>query len=278
MVKAGQYYSLKVVKKVDFGCYLDANGDEILLPKRFVPAGVKEGDELTVFVYHDSEDRVIATTQKPFAIVGEMALMEVVHKTNHGAFMSWGIMKDLFVPTSQQISKMQIGGHYLVMLYLDEMTGRVAATEKIQRYLTNDDLTVKENEEVNLLAYYPSEIGFNVIINNKHIGLMHQSDIFQKINIGDKLKGYVKTIRPDNKIDVKLGIKGYERVNNETDKVLTLLRQNGGFLPFNDKSSPEDIYENFGVSKKTFKMTIGSLYKEKKIDITTAGILLTDGD
>lgn len=278
MLTAGKYHTLKIVKKVEFGLYLDADGTEVLLPKRFVPRDANEGDELEVFLYHDGEDRIIATTQKPKAIVGEIALMKVVHINAHGAFLEWGIMKDLFVPLSQQFNKMYEGREYLVYVYLDEQTGRVAATEKIQKYLSNEVLTVEEKEAVDLILFHPTDIGWKVIINNKHTGVLHTSDIYQEIKVGDRLKGYIKTLRPENKIDVMLGEIGYKKVGTASEKIMEQLRINGGFLPFNDKSSPEIISETFGISKKTFKMTVGNLYKERKIDITQAGIMLIDGD
>jgi len=276
MVQAGIYHTLKLVKKVDFGWYLDGNGTEILLPRRFAPEGVKEGDEVEVFIYHDSEDRIIATTQRPYATVGEIAMMKVVHKNQHGAFLEWGIMKDLFVPLSQQVSRMTVGEYYLVYVYLDEMTGRTAATEKINRYLSNEELTVQEKEEVELLIWHRTDIGYKVIINNKHTGILHFSDVFRDLSPGEKLKGYIKTIRPENKIDVALGTMGYKRVGTEAERILELLRENDGYLPYNDKSAPEEIYDFFGVSKKTFKMTIGGLYKDRKIEITGGGIKLLE--
>ncbi|RYZ52161.1 MAG: RNA-binding protein [Sphingobacteriales bacterium] len=276
MIEAGKYHRLKLLKKLDFGWYLDGNGSEILLPKRFAPDNAKEGDEVDVFVYHDSEDRIIATTQRPLAIVGDIARLKVVHKTAMGAFMEWGIMKDLFVPLSQQTSRMHEGESYLVYLYLDEMTGRVAATEKITRYLSNEELSIKEREEVDLIIWHKTDIGYKVIINRKHIGVLHFSDVFRELEEGELLKGYIKTIRPENKIDVMLGSIGYQRVGSEAERILEMLRENGGYLPYNDKSAPDDIYAYFGVSKKTFKMTIGGLYKDRKIEITQAGIKLAE--
>lgn len=276
MVTAGKYYTLQLVKKVEFGFYLDANGTEILLPKRFVPQDAKEGDEIEVFVYHDGEDRIIATTQKPKAIVGDIALMKVVHKNAHGAFLEWGIMKDLFLPLSQQFNRIFEGKECLVYVYLDEMTGRVAATEKIQKYLSNETLSVTEKEEVDIILFHPTDIGWNVIINNKHIGVLHTSDIFRELKVGDKLKGTIKTIREDNKIDVLIGERGYKKVAGEAGKILEVLKMEGGFLPLNDKSSPEEIYEAFGMSKKTFKMSIGNLYKKRLINITQGGIKLIE--
>jgi len=276
MIEAGHYYVLKVVKTVDFGLYLDAEGDEILLPKRFVPQGTKEGDDIEVFIYHDNEDRLIATTQKPYATVGEIALMKCVGKTTHGAFLQWGIMKDVFVPLSNMMARMQEGGNYLVYLYIDEMTGRVTGTEKIHKYLSNEELTVKEGDEVDLLAWQQTDIGYKMIINSKHTGVLHFSDVFRDLELGEKLKGTIKKIREENKIDLAIGPLGYKRVASETERILLLLRENNGYIPYNDKSSPEDIYSIFGISKKTFKMAVGALYKERKIEITQTGIKLNE--
>jgi predicted RNA-binding protein (virulence factor B family) len=273
-VQVGNYNTLKVSRKVDFGFYLDDGGEGILLPKRFVPKGLKIGDELEVFVYHDSDNRLIATTQRANAAVGEIAKLKVLSVTKQGAFLDWGLMKDLFVPASKQVSGMRLGGEYLVKLYIDEMTGRVAATEKIESSMSNDDLTVKEMDLVDLLAYRTSELGYVMIINNKHIGILHGNEIFQKLEIGDKVKGFIKKIRPDNKIDLVLGKPGFTKVEDEGEKILRLLKENDGYLPYYDKSNPEEIYAFFGMSKKTFKMTTGNLYKQKLINFTKTGIEL----
>ena len=275
MAEIGRYNTLRVIKKVDFGLYLDGGeGEEILLPKRFVPPGVQEGDELEVFLYHDSENRVIATTQRPKALAGEIAMMEAVATTKQGAFLDWGWMKDLFVPLSQQEERMQEGHSYLVRVYIDEQTGRVAATQRIARFLSNDDLTVTEREPVDLVVYQKTDIGYKVIINNLHTGVLHYNEVFRELQIGDKEKGFIKTIREENKIDVALGERGYKRVEGEAEKILRLLQENDGYLPYHDKSDPDDIYEFFGMSKKTFKMTVGALYKQQKVELTKTGIKL----
>jgi uncharacterized protein len=272
MITAGQYHNLKVIKKVEFGFYLDGYGTELLLPKRFVPNYLKEGDEVKVFVYHDSEDRLIATTQEPKGVAGDIVMLEVVSVTKQGAFLDWGLMKDLFLPLSQQKIKLYKGQFVPVFIYIDPRTGRAAATEKFGQYLSNDQLSVKEKEAVDLFVYRETELGYEVIVNNKHIGLMYFDDVFQDIKIGDRLKGYIKKIRSDNKLDVMPGQPGYQRVESETDKILRLLREHDGYLPFHDKSEPEKIYDFFGMSKKTFKMALGSLYKQKKISLTKSGI------
>lgn len=273
MIQAGNYYTLQVVKLVDFGAYLD--GEEvgvILLPKRYVPQGLRAGDELEVFLYHDGESRLIATTERPKAIVGDIAVLEVKDVMHQGAFLDWGIMKDLFLPLSQQASVLYKGMKVPVLVYLDEMTGRVAATEKFQHHLKGKEILLKENDPVNLLVTRKTDLGFEVIINSMHVGLIHFSDIFHEMKIGDRLKGFIKKLLPDDKIDVMPGERGYKRIESEAEKIMRLLKENNGYLPYHDKSSPDEIYSFFGMSKKSFKMAIGGLYKEKKISFTQAGI------
>ncbi len=276
MIHIGQYNTLTINRKVDFGFYLDDGGEGILLPTRFVPAGARIGDALKVFLYHDGENRMIATTEFPKAIVGDIALLKCVSTTGAGAFLDWGLMKDLFVAKSQQLVGMKEGSSYLVKIYIDEQTGRIAATEKIEFQLSNDELTVKEMEVVDMLVYRKTDLGFVLIINNQHTGLLHNNQVFQELNIGDKVKGFVKNIREDNKIDVVLGKPGYSKVEDEATKILRLLKENDNYLPFNDKTAPEDIYNYFGISKKAFKMTLGTLYKQGKIDFAKAGIQLLE--
>lgn len=276
MIEIGRYNVMKVLRKAEPGVYLDDGKDGILLPRRFVPRGIRIGEEIEVFLYHDSEGRVIATTQQPLGVVGDIVMLRCVSTTAAGAFLDWGLMKDIFVAKSQQIGFMRKGGDYLVKIYIDAQTGRVAATQKIEPFLSNDELTVTEMQEVELVAYRQSELGWVMIINNLHTGLLHNSEVFRDIAPGDKFTGFIKTIRPDNKIDVLIGKAGYGKVEDETSKVLDLLRQKQGFLPYNDKSAPEDIYAVFGMSKKTFKMTIGALYKQRKIDIIGEGIRLIE--
>lgn len=278
MIQIGQYNKLVISRKVDFGLYLDNGEDGILLPKRYVPQGAKIGDKIEVFLYHDGENRIIATTEKPKGIVGDIVLLKCVGLMGAGAFLDMGLMKDLFVAKSQQIMGMRAGGWYLVKIYIDEQTGRIAATEKIERHLSNEDLTVKEMDEVELLVYRKSEIGYVCIINNLHTGVVHDSQVFQDIKIGDKLKGFIKTIREDNKIDLVIGKKGYNKVEGETDKILRLLVENNNYLPYHDKSEPEAIYAFFGMSKKTFKMTTGALYKQHKIEFTKTGFQLLEAE
>jgi predicted RNA-binding protein (virulence factor B family) len=276
MIKVGEYNELEVLREVDFGFYLDDGAEGILLPKRFVPEGLAIGDKIKVFIYHDSEGRLLATTQHPKGVVGDIVKMKAVTVTNQGAFLDWGLMKDIFVPKSKQLGGMREGAEYLVKIYLDEQTGRVAATEKIEPFLSNDDLTVKENDSVDLTVYRRTDIGYLVIINNVHTGVLHFNEIYQNIGVGDKMKGFIKKIRPDNKIDVVVGKQGYERVEDEAGKILRLLNENNGYLPYHDKSDPDEIYLFFGMSKKSFKMALGTLYKQQKISLAKTGIKLLE--
>lgn len=274
MIQVGIYHTLKVLRKVNFGFYLDDGEDGILLPNRFAHKALRVGDELKVFLYHDNEGRIIATTEFPKAIVGDIVLLKCVSITSAGAFLDWGIMKDLFVAKSQQLAGMHVGGEYLVKIYIDKQTNRVAATEKIDIQLNNETLTVKELDQVDLIAYRKTDIGYVMIINNTHIGVLHNNEVFRNIKIGDHLKGFIKKILPNNKIDIVLGKPGYQKVEDELDKIIRLLQENNGYLPYNDKSDPKTIYTFFAMSKKTFKMAIGALYKQRKINFAKAGILL----
>jgi len=281
MIQVGQYNHLKIIREVDFGVYLDDGGEGILLPKRFVPANAKIGDDITVFVYHDGDERLIATTQQPKGLLGDIVKLRAISITPHGAFLDNGLMKDLFVPTSKQLQGMIPNGDYLVKIYLDEQTGRLAATEKLEPYLSNEELTVKELDVVDLLVYRRTDIGYVCIINNQHTGVLHHNEIYRNITAGDRFTGFIKKIYPEDKggdlrfrIDVAAGKPGYNRVEDETEKILRLLRENKGYLPYHDKSDPEEIYSFFGMSKKTFKMTTGNLYRQRKISFEKDGIKL----
>lgn len=276
MIKVGDYNTLVIKRKTDFGVYLDDGNEGILLPKRFVPKDAKPGSELKIFLYHDSDNRIIATTLQPKGVVGDIVMLKCVSTTPQGAFLDWGLMKDLFVAKSQQLTGMRVNGNYLVKIYIDQQTGRVAATEKIESQLSNENILLKELETVDLLIYRRTDIGYAVIINNMHLGLLHFNDVFTDLEPGNKLKGYIKKIRDDKKIDVMTGKPGYKRVEDEAEKIIRLLNEYNGYLPYHDKSNPEDIYEFFGMSKKTFKMTTGALYKQRKIDFAKAGIVLVE--
>ena len=274
-INVGQFNLMRVDRNVDFGFYMDDGGEGILLPKRFVPSGLQIDDTISVFVYHDSDNRLIATTQEPFAVVGDIAALKVVEVTSQGAFLDWGLMKDLFVPVSQQLSTMRLGGKYLVKLYIDAQTGRVAATEKIDKQISNDILTVKEGEKVKIQVYRESEIGYVVIVNQVHQGLVYKNEVFTHLHIGQFIdEAFIKKIREDNKLDIGLGKQGGEKLADDNQKIMNLLKSHKGFLPYHDKSAPDDIYAFFGMSKKAFKMNVGMLYKLKLISIEEDGIHL----
>lgn len=281
MIKVGEYNKLKVLRMVEFGAYLDDGANGILLPKRFVPAGLKAEDEVDVFIYHDGEDRLIATTQHPKAVVGDIVRLRAVTVTPQGAFLDMGLMKDLFVPKSKQRVGMRVNGEYVVKIYIDEQTGRLAATEKIEPFLSNENLTIKELQEVDLVVFRRTDIGYVCIINNIHTGVLHFNEIYRNIQVGDRFKGFIKKIYPESpdkndrfRIDVVAGKPGYQRVEDETEKIIRLLKENNNYLPYYDKSSPDDIYDFFGMSKKTFKMATGNLYKQRKIALEKTGIRL----
>ena len=276
MVIVGDYNELKISREVEFGMYLDDGKEGILLPKRYVPPGSKPGDTIKVFIYHDSEDRIIATTERPKGKAGDIVRLKAVSVTSHGAFLDNGLMKDLFVPRSKQLTQMYPGEEYLVKIYIDERTGRLTASEKIEQFLSNETLSVKELDMVHLTVMRRSEIGYMVIINHRHTGVLHFNEVFRDIRIGDTFDGFIKKIGEGNKIDVVVGRPGYQKVEDETQKILHLLAENNGYLPYNDKSDPNDIYSFFGMSKKTFKMTTGSLYKQRKIEFTKTGIKLVE--
>lgn len=272
----GEYNVMKVFREKSMGVFLDDGAEGILLPKRFVPPGTEIGDEIEVFLYHDGEDRPIATTQKPLGVLGDIVKLKAVSVTHQGAFLDWGLMKDLFVPKSKIRNFMVPNGEYLVKIVLDEQTGRLAATEKLEPYLSNEELTVQEKEEVDLIVYRETDIGYEVIINKQHKGILHFNEVYRNIAIGDQFRGFIKDILPDNKINVAAGKIGYTRVEDESEKILRLLKEHNGNLPYHDKSSPEEIYSFFAMSKKTFKMVIGKLYKNRQIIFTKAGIQLIE--
>ncbi|MBS1616161.1 MAG: RNA-binding protein [Bacteroidetes bacterium] len=272
-IQAGEWHTLRVVKRLEFGLYLDGGeAGEILLPKRFAPADAQPGDELQVFLYHDSEDRLIATTQTPKGIVGDIVLLRCVGATRQGAFLDWGLMKDLFVPLSQQLSHMKPGGQYLVRLYRDERTGRMAASEKFESQLQEIAEGLEPLQPVALTIWRQTELGYLAIINHHFVGLLYFSDLYRDYDPGDTLQGFIKAIRPDGKIDLAPGEAGYARVEDAGQKILRLLDAHNGYLPYHDKSDSEDIRDFFGMSKKTFKMALGGLYKQGKIEFTQQGI------
>jgi predicted RNA-binding protein (virulence factor B family) len=277
MIQIGRYNTLTILRDTKVGLYL-GNGNEaedILLPNKYVPKDFKIGDEITVFVYLDHEERPVATTLEPYILLNEFALLRVNYTNNVGAFMDWGLEKDILVPFREQARPMEKGKRYLVYLYLDEKTNRLVASSKINQFLDNENLTVKQGDEVDLIVSHITEVGINVIINEKHKGLLYKNEVFDEgVRTGDRAIGYIKQIRPDNKIDVSLEKLGYEKVEPNAERILDELRASRGFLRLNDASHPEDIRTVLHMSKKTFKKAIGALYKEKLIDIKDDGIYL----
>lgn len=275
MIEIGKYNTLRVVKVVDFGVYLDGEErGEILLPNEYVPRDCFPEDYLKVFIYFDSEDRIIATTEVPHIQTGEFAWMKVVSTSPVGAFLDWGLRKDLLVPFREQRERMTEGKSYLVYAYVDEATDRIVATAKIEKHLDNVPVDYKPGQEVDVLIARKSDLGYSVIINNLHWGVIYKNEIFQPLKPGQKLKGYIKEVRKDEKIDVVLQKQGYDRIGEVVNKILEKLEDNGGVLDVSDKSAPEIIYNLFGCSKKDYKKAIGALFREKKIELTDTEIKL----
>jgi len=277
MIKIGEYNTLSILREREPGLFLsDDEDNEVLLPNRYKPESFKIYDELEVFVYLDNEERLVAVTDRPFITKGDFALLRCNQVTSVGAFLDWGMLKELFCPFKEQAFKMKAGGWYLVHCYLDEDTNRLVASSKTNGFLDNRELTVKQFDEVDLIVSHPSDIGMNVIVNKKHLGLIYSDSIFDDISVGDKLKGIVKKIRPGNKLDISLGKIGYRNIEPNSQKVLDELEDNDGFLPLTDKSDPEKIKSELQMSKKSFKKAIGSLYKQRLIIIEDNGIRLIE--
>jgi len=275
MIQIGEYHTLEILRESEQGLYLaDEEGNEVLLPNRYVPEEYKIWEKIEVFVYLDNDERLVAVTDKPYIKKGDFALLRCNAVTDHGAFLDWGMVKELFCPFREQAFKMKKGGWYLVYCFLDEKSNRLVASSKTLQFLDNSELTVNEFDEVDLIVSHPSDIGMNVIINKKHLGLIFKDEIFQDLSIGDRLKGYIKKIRPDNKIDVVLGQIGYRNIEPNADAILVELRDNSGYLNLTDKSNPEDIKTILQMSKKSFKKAVGSLYKQQLIEIKEDGIYL----
>lgn len=278
-IELGRFNQLKVVKFVDFGLYLDGGDDgEILLPLRYVPEGVKEGDELKVFLYLDNEERLVATTQTPLVQVGEFAFLEVNWVNKYGAFLNWGLMKDLFVPFREQKMRMIQGKSYIVYCYQDKESYRLMASAKVNKFLSNEIPPYQEGQEVDILIWQKTDLGFKAIVENKFAALLYDSEIFQPLRSGMRLKAFVKQVREDGKIDLILQQAGPRKVDDFAETLLKYIRDHKGFTSFNDKSDAEEIYETFGVSKKTFKKAVGELYKMRLVSLQLNGISLNIED
>jgi len=275
MIELGRINTLEILRESDHGIYLvDEDNNEVLLPNRYVPEQFKIWDKLDVFVYLDNEERPVATTDRPYIMLGDFGLLRCSQVTDYGAFLDWGLVKELFCPFKEQAFPMKKGGWYLVHCYLDEKTERLVASSKTNRFLSNKELTVQEFEEVDLIVSHPSDLGMNVIVNKKHAGLIYKDNIFTDLSIGDKLKGVVKKIRPGNKLDISLGQIGYRNIEPNAEVIMKQLQDNDGYLNLTDKSSPETIKAQLQMSKKNFKKAIGTLYKQRLIDIKPDGIYL----
>lgn len=281
MLKIGKYNNLTILRDTKVGLFLgDPENDpegihDVLLPNKYVPNEFEIGEEIVVFVYLDHEQRPVATTLEPYILLNEFALLRVNYVNKIGAFMDWGMEKDILVPFKEQARPMEKGKRYLVYLYMDPKTNRLVASSKTNQFLSNEEIALEKGEEVDLIVSHITEIGINVIINEKHKGLLYKDEVYDdSIRTGDRMRGYIKNIRPDHKIDVALQKQGYESVEPNAEKILDELRASRGFLRLNDNSHPEDIKTVLKMSKKTFKKAIGALYKEKLIEIKEDGIYL----
>ncbi len=274
-IKLGKMNRLSVVKTVDFGMYLDGgDAGEILLPSRYVPEGCAVGDELDVFIYLDNEERLIATTQKPLAQVGDFAYLEVAWVNNYGAFLDWGLMKDLFVPFREQKLKMQKGRSYIVHLHIDRETYRLMASAKVERFLSEEMPPYQEGDEVQVLVWQKTDLGFKVIVDNRFAGLVYDNELFRSLHTGDRLSAFVKQVRPDGKLDITLQKQGREAVSDFSAVLLEHLQRKGGHTSFGYKRDAGEIYEAFGVSKKVFKKAVGDLYRRRLIEVSPEGLRL----
>ncbi|WOG26199.1 S1 RNA-binding domain-containing protein [Endozoicomonas sp. 8E] len=274
-VKVGQKNRLKVVDKADFGVFLDGRQfDEILLPKRHVPADCVVGDELDVFVYLDSDDHLIATTETPLACVGEFAALKVKEVNPVGAFLDWNLGKDLLVPFREQKTRMREGGRYVVYLYQDEETRRIVGSSRLHKFIDRSAGEYQNGQPVSLLIYDKTDLGYMAIINNRYQGLLFSQEVNDSVKPGDKVQGYIKRIRPDGKIDLCLKKPGFDQqaMDSLSQQIMDKLAAAGGFLPMNDKTDPAEIKRVFGASKRAFKMALGGLYKQRLIKIETSGI------
>lgn len=276
MVAIGQRNTLRVIKNAASGLYLDGRElGEILLPGQYIPQGTGFGDMLDVFIYRDSEDRLVATTEVPHAMVGGYAYLKVVSASPRmGAFLDWGLSKDLLLPLREQVRRVLNGEWVVAHVFLDPHTGRIVATTRLNRHLGRTEPTYKEGQQVSLLIADETDLGYKAIVENAHWGLLYHSNLGAPLRIGQMMRGYVRTVREDGKVDLSLDQAGYRRVATLTQQIMEMLEANGGRLEFDDQSTPEAIRDTFGTSKKGFKQAIGALYKERKIRFANQGIEL----
>lgn len=266
MINAGVFNTLTIARATDNGLYLeDSNGSEVLLPNRYVPENYEIGDQIEVFIYFDSEDRIVATTDQPKILLGGIAVLEVVGTTRFGAFLDWGLPKDLFVPKSNQLTEMRNGEKYPVTMYVDNVTGRLVATTKINKLVNNEEITLRHKQKVDILLAQRRDRGFRVIINSRHWGMLYDNQIFTPMALGDRAQAYVYKIADDGRIDLSLQMQGFDQVKVATDAVLELLRENNGVLELGDKSDPEKVQLETGMSKKVFKRAVGFLLRTGEV-------------
>ena len=278
MIKLGKYNELEIVRQVDFGVYMsDGEGVEILMPNRYVPANAQVGNKIRCFVYQDSEARLIATTEHPYAQVGEFVSLQVQSVNQVGAFADWGTSKELLIPHREQAKEMEEGHRYIVYIYIDDKSGRIVGSAKLDKFLDNVPATYEYNQEVDVLVWKPTPLGYKVIIENQHTGLIYSNQIFQPVHVGQHLRAWVKEVRDDEKIDLMLQPMGFRKVIDTAEaRLLQAMHLRGGFLPLNDNSDPAEISEMLQMSKKTFKKAVGALYKQQRIVLEPNGIRLTD--
>jgi len=275
MIAIGEYNELEVLRDTSAGLFLgDGEGNDVLLPGKYIPKETQIGDRLKVFIYKDSEDRPVATTETPRITLNHFALLKTVMVNEIGAFLDWGLEKHLFVPFREQNKKMEEGRHYLVYMFLDEKSDRLVASAKLNHFLDNEILTVRTGDEVELLIWDKTDLGYNVIINQKHKGLVYANEVFTELRPGAILTGFIRNIREDHKIDVSLQKQGYGQVEPSSQKILDVLRASNGFLGLGDHSTPEAIAAKLEMSKKTFKKAVGALYRKKMIVLKEDGIHL----
>ena len=278
MMKIGNWNTLTVLRDTKFGLFLgDEAGNDVLLPNKYCPKDAKVGDELYVFLYRDSEQRLIATNLQPLVKLNQFAYLQVRQIATVGAFLDWGLEKDLLAPYKEQDPRMEVGRSYIIYLYLDDVTGRLVATNRIRRYLSNENLDVEAGDEVQLLIIDETDFGFRAVVNHRYSGMLYRSELFQPLKIGDRIKGFVKAVRPDNKIDLSLQKLGFENVTDQTQVLLAKLTEAGGTLPIGDKSDPEAIQQLLNMSKKTFKKAAGILMKKGLVAVDDHVIVMIAG-
>ncbi len=273
-IKVGHYNRLPILEFSLHGAYLDGGEKKILMPKKYVPANLSVGDVVDVFIYYDQDDRLVATTEHPLAEAGQFAFLKVAWVNHYGAFLDWGLTKDLFVPFKEQERKMLKGMSYLVYIYTDDKTGRLVASSKLDKFLQLEADNYHKGQQVSILVWKQTEMGFKVIVDGACVGLVYKNEIFQPVKIGESLKAVIKNVRPDKRLDVALQGDGQIHVEDFSERLLTILAEAGGFMPVGDHTSPDEIYRIFSVSKKTFKRALGMLYRQKKLSIEDSGIRL----